>query len=41
MVEQGTRQLRFSYGYEELGRLQEAVGYMAEAVSYARRTAAR
>jgi DNA-binding transcriptional MocR family regulator len=36
MVEAGTRQLRFSYGYEELGRLEEAVGYMAEAVQYAR-----
>ena len=32
MVEQGKRQLRFSYGYEEMGRLEEAVGYMAEAV---------
>jgi len=36
MVEEGTRQLRFSYGYEELGRLEEAVGYMAGAVQYAR-----
>ena len=36
MVEEGTRQLRFSYGYEELGRLEEAVGYMAEAVQYSR-----
>lgn len=36
MVEEGKRQLRFSYGYEELPRLQEAVGYMAEAVGYAR-----
>ena len=36
MVEEGTRQLRFSYGFEELGRLEEAVGYMAEAVRYAR-----
>jgi DNA-binding transcriptional MocR family regulator len=36
MVEAGTRQLRLSYGYEELGRLEEAVGYMAEAVQYAR-----
>jgi 2-aminoadipate transaminase len=35
MVEQGKRQLRFSYGYEETGRLEEAVGYMAEAVRYA------
>jgi DNA-binding transcriptional MocR family regulator len=37
MVEQGMRQLRFSYGYEEAGRLSDAVGYMAEAVRYARR----
>jgi 2-aminoadipate transaminase len=37
MVEQGMRQLRFSYGYEETGRLSDAVGYMAEAVRYARR----
>jgi 2-aminoadipate transaminase len=37
MVRQGAHQLRFSYGYEELGRLQDAVGYMAEAVDYARR----
>jgi 2-aminoadipate transaminase len=37
MVEQGSYQLRLSYGYEELGRLKDAVGYMAEAVDYARR----
>ncbi len=37
MVEQGRRQLRFSYGYEELGRLEEAIGCMADAVAYARR----
>lgn len=36
MVEQGTRQLRLSYGYEELGHLEEAIGYMADAVKYAR-----
>jgi hypothetical protein len=35
MVEQGRRQLRLSYGYEETGRLEEAIGYMAEAVRYA------
>jgi 2-aminoadipate transaminase len=35
MVEQGRHQLRFSYGYEELGRLEEAIGYMAEAARYA------
>jgi len=39
MVEQGALQLRLSYGYEELGRLEEAVGYMAEAVQYASATA--
>jgi DNA-binding transcriptional MocR family regulator len=37
MVEKGSRQLRFSYGYEETGRLQEAVGYIADAVAFARR----
>jgi 2-aminoadipate transaminase len=37
MVEQGTRQLRLSYGYEELGHLEEAIGYMADAVKYARK----
>ena len=37
MVEQGKRQLRFSYGYEELGRLEEAIGYMAEAARFAHR----
>jgi len=36
VVEQGKRQLRFSYGYEEPGRLRQAVDCMAEAVSYAR-----
>ncbi len=36
MVQEGSRQLRLSYGYEELGRLEEAIGYMAEAVRYAR-----
>jgi DNA-binding transcriptional MocR family regulator len=35
MVEQGRHQLRFSYGYEELGRLEQAIGYMAEAATYA------
>lgn len=37
MVEQGRRQLRLSYGYEELGKLEEAIGYMAEAAQYARK----
>jgi DNA-binding transcriptional MocR family regulator len=36
MVEQGSRQLRFSYGYEELGPLEDAIGFMADAVKYAR-----
>ena len=40
MVARGARQLRFSYGYEEPGRLQEAVGCIAEAVAYSRRKAA-
>ena len=35
MVEAGMRQLRFSYGYEETGRLREAVGYLAEAAAFA------
>jgi 2-aminoadipate transaminase len=38
MVEQGSCQLRLSYGYEELGRLRQAIGHMAEAVRYSRRT---
>jgi 2-aminoadipate transaminase len=36
MAEKGKRQLRISYGFEELPRLQEAVGYMADAIRYAR-----
>jgi hypothetical protein len=36
MVEEGRRQLRFSYGYEETHRLEEAIGYIAEAVAFAR-----
>jgi 2-aminoadipate transaminase len=39
MVKQGSFQLRFSYGYEELGRLEDAVRYMAEAVQYSRAAA--
>jgi 2-aminoadipate transaminase len=35
MVSQGRRQLRFSYGYEELPRLRDAVGYMAQAAALA------
>jgi 2-aminoadipate transaminase len=34
MVEQGKRQLRFSYGYEELPRLEDAIRFMAEATRY-------
>jgi 2-aminoadipate transaminase len=41
MVEEGKRQLRFSYGYEETGRLEEAVGFMAEAALYGRNAAKR
>jgi len=41
MVEQGRCQLRFSYGYEEMERLEEAIGYMAEAAGYARRVQGR
>jgi DNA-binding transcriptional MocR family regulator len=35
-VERGRYQMRFSYGYEEAGRLHDAVGYMADAVRYVR-----
>jgi len=38
LVEVGKRQLRLSYGYEELNRIHEAVVHMREAVAYARRT---
>jgi 2-aminoadipate transaminase len=40
MVQAGRRQLRFSYGYEETSRLQEAIGYIAEATAYAREVSA-
>jgi 2-aminoadipate transaminase len=36
MVEHGRHQLRISYGYEELAKLKDAIGYMAEAARYAR-----
>jgi DNA-binding transcriptional MocR family regulator len=35
MVEQGTRQLRLSYGFEELPRIERAIRLMKEAASYA------
>ena len=36
MTEQGRRQLRLSYGFEELERIREALGFMREAIEYAR-----
>ena len=36
MVEEGTRALRLSYGYEETPRLVEAIGHMAEAAATCR-----
>ncbi len=35
MVEEGRRQLRISYGFEETKRLEEAIQHMAEACSFA------
>jgi len=35
----GRRQLRVSYGFEEIERIEEAIGYMAEAAAYAREAA--
>lgn len=34
--EVGRRQMRLSYGFEEPGRIEEALGYMSEGVEYAR-----
>jgi 2-aminoadipate transaminase len=38
MVEEGKRQLRVSYGFEETEKLKEAIGLMAEAAAFARRS---
>jgi 2-aminoadipate transaminase len=38
MREEGGRQLRISYGFEEPDRLRQDVGFMAEAADYARRS---
>jgi hypothetical protein len=35
MVEPGRRQLRLSYGFEELPTIEQAIGLMKEAASYA------
>lgn len=39
MVQQGKRQLRVSYGFEELPRIERAIGLMREAARYAQRSA--
>ena len=36
LVEAGTRQLRLSYGFEELAQIEQAIHFLKEAVAYAR-----
>jgi hypothetical protein len=39
MVEEGTRALRLSYGYEDIPRLVEAIDHMADAAATVSRQA--
>ncbi len=41
MVEVGRRQLRLSYGFEELPRIEQAIELMGEAAAYAGTVARR
>ena len=34
MAEAGRRQMRLSYGFEEPGRIRDAIGYLREGVDY-------
>ena len=34
MAEVGGRQMRLSYGFEEPGRIEDAIGYLRESVDY-------